>query len=94
MTEILCSIKSGYAIDQYVYRDECLEPYLLPFIEKYNKEDKFMFWPDLASAHYAFLVQDWLNSKKIALVQKNLNSANLPKVRPIEHFWAFLKAKT
>ena len=27
---------SGYAIDQYVYRDECLEPYSLPFVEKYH----------------------------------------------------------
>ena len=49
--------KSGYASDQYEYRDECLEPYLLPFIEKYHKDDiLFVFWPDLASANYAFLV--------------------------------------
>ena len=82
--------KSGYAIDQYLYRDECLEPCLLPFIEKYHKEDKFEFWPDLASA---FLVQDWLNSKKIPFVPKNLNQAILPKDRPIEDFGGILKAK-
>ena len=35
--------KSGYAIDQHVYRDECIELYLLPFIEKYHKEDYLCF---------------------------------------------------
>ena len=30
--------KSGYAIDQYMYHEECLESYLLPYIEKYHKE--------------------------------------------------------
>ena len=50
--------KSGYAIDQYVNRDECLENYLLPFVEKYHKEDNFVFWSDMASVHYAFLIQD------------------------------------
>ena len=48
--------KSGYAIDQYVYHDECLEPYLLKLIEKYQKIHKFVFWPDLASAHFRYKI--------------------------------------
>jgi hypothetical protein len=38
--------ESGLAINRFVYCDECLDSYLLPFIEKYH-------WPDQASAHYA-----------------------------------------
>ena len=53
---------SGYAIDKFVYRDECLEYYLLPIIEKYHKEGKLVFWSVLACTHYSFLVQDWFNS--------------------------------
>ena len=83
--------KYRYLIDQCVY---CyLEPYLLPFTKEYHKEDKFVFWPEQASAHYAFSVQDWLNSKKIPFEPKNLNPVNLLKVVPIEDFWGILKAK-
>ena len=39
------------------------------------------------------MVQDWLNSKKLPFIPKNLNSGNLPKVRPIKDFWGILKAK-
>ena len=66
-----CFQKSEYSIGQFVYRDECLEPYSLSFFEKYHKEHKFVFGSDLANAHYAFLVQDWLNSKKITFVLKS-----------------------
>jgi len=76
-----------------VYRDECLEPFLIPFIKKYHRDDTYVFWPDQASAHYAKEVQDYLNTKEIPFVPKNLNPSNMPKTRPIEDFWGFLKAK-
>ena len=44
---------SGMAVNRFVYRDEILELNLLPFIKKYHKHDKYVFWPDQASAHYA-----------------------------------------
>jgi len=53
---------SGLAINRFVYRDECLDPYLLPFIKKYHYgiswNDQYVFWPDKASAHYAKEVID------------------------------------
>jgi hypothetical protein len=85
--------ESGLAINRFVYRDECLDPYLLPFIKKYHRNDQYVFWPDQASAHYAKEVKDWLNSKNIEFVPKYLNPANAPKTRPIEDFWGILKGK-
>ena len=80
--------KSGSAIDQYVFRDACLKPYLLPFIEKY------VFLPDLTSAHCAFLDQDWLNSKKTPFVPKTSIQQTCQKcVQIFEDFWGILKAK-
>ena len=72
-----CFRNSGLAINRYVYRDECLEPFLIPFIKKYHRDDSYVFWPDQAIAHYAKKVQDYLNTKEIPLVPKNLNSSNM-----------------
>ena len=55
---------SGMAVNRFVYRDEILKPNLLPFIKKYHKHVKYVFWSDQASAHYAKEVQEWLVSKK------------------------------
>jgi hypothetical protein len=85
--------KSGLAIDRFICRDECLDPYLLLFIKKYHRNDQYVFWPDQATAHYAIEVIDWLNSKKIEFVPKYLNPANAPKTRPIEDFLGSLKGK-
>ena len=68
--------ESGLSIKRFVYCDECLDHYLLPFIKKYHRNDQYVFWPDQASAHYAKVVIDWLNSKKIEFVPKYLNPAN------------------
>ena len=48
--------KSGYSINQYLYREECLEAFLLRFI-KNNHKVIFVFWPVLASSHYAFFTR-------------------------------------
>lgn len=60
------------------------------FIEKYHSEDEIMFWPDLASCHYA---KKTLNEQNIPFVPKNDNPPNVPQARPIENFWAVLKRK-
>ena len=83
---------SGLAINQDVYLNDCIKKRLLPFIEKYHKEDKIVFWPDLAPAHYAKKVQNFLVEKKINFVLKEDNPANIPEARPIELFWGILKA--
>ena len=53
----------------------------------------YVFWPDLASSHYAHSVQDYLKSKGIPLIPKTINPVNVPKARPIENFWDNIKAK-
>ena len=85
--------KSGLAINQKIYRDECMRKVLIPFINKYYRDGKYVFWPDLASSHYANSVLTDLRDKKVNFVQKIDNPANVPKVRSIENFWAFLKQK-
>jgi len=85
--------KSGLAINQYVYKEECLTKRLIPFVRKHHRDDQYVFWPDLASSHYATSVQQHLQTEKIRFVPKNRNPANVPKVRPIEDFWGLLKQK-
>ena len=66
---------------------------MLPFIKKHHKNDNNVFWPDLASSHYANSVQEWLINENIPFVAKKDNSANVPEACPIEDFWAFLKRR-
>ena len=44
---------SGMAINQEVYLNECIEKRLVPFVQEHYKNGKYVFWPDLASSHYA-----------------------------------------
>ena len=78
--------QQGMTINRFVYRDEILESCLLPFIKKYHKHDKNVFWPDQARCHYIKEVQDWLFSKKIDILPKINNFAIAPKLRPIKDF--------
>ena len=82
--------KSKQAVNQYVYRD-ILEKTLIPLVNKYyKKNNKIIFWPDLAKAHYANSILEFLKTKKIKIVPKDMNPANLPEARPIENFWGDL----
>lgn len=42
----------GPAIDSKVYSGKCMLR-LKEFIDKYHAQDNYIFWPDLASCHYA-----------------------------------------
>lgn len=71
-----------------------LKKYLLPFIDDhYTARSDVLFWPDLASAHYAKYVLEFLENENIRIVAKVENPPNLPQIRPIERFWALLKMK-
>jgi transposase-like protein/transposase len=83
--------KSGNAINANIYINECIKKRLVPFIDKYHKEDDIVFWPDLASSHYANATIETLNELKINFVPKKSNPPNVPQLRPIEKFWANLK---
>ena len=80
---------SGQAINSDIYLEECVKKRLLPYIRaNYNN---YVFWPDLASAHYAKKVTNFLSEEGIVFVGKNDNPANVPEARPVEDFWAHLK---
>ena len=51
----------------------------------------YIFWPDLASAHYSKAVLEWCNTENVAILEKERNPPNCPKQRSIEDFWAYLK---
>ena len=82
---------SGMAINQEVYLNECIKKRLVPFVQEHYRNGKYVFWPDLASSHFAKSVIEWLNNNNVKFVPKNLNIANVPEARPIEDFWAIMK---
>ena len=82
---------SGMAIDQKIYLEQCISKRLFPFIQKHYSKEKYVFWPDLASSHYAESVMDYYIENSINFVEKYENPANCPELRPIEDFWSILK---
>ena len=81
---------SGNAVDQFVYRDNCLVPrLLLPFIKK----NFLMQITSFGWIRQAVITLDFLCENLIYHVDKVYNPANLPEVRPIEDFWSILNAK-
>jgi hypothetical protein len=80
-------------INSDIFIEICLEKHLIPFIKKKHYSMPYVFWPDLASAHYASNTIDCLNDHNVKFVAKNENPANLTECRPIEMFWYMWKAK-
>ena len=84
---------SGGGMSAKKYIEECIEKRLLPFIRKFHSNDKIIFWPDLASCHYAKLTLSAYECLGIEVVPKEQNSPDAPHLRPIERFWAELKKR-
>lgn len=84
-------VPSGLAINQNTYLEQCIKKRLIPFIQEHHSDGQYLFWPDLASAHYAKTVISYLDEKKINYVTKVDNPPNVPELRPIEDFWSILK---
>lgn len=80
-------------INKEIYLEECIKQRLVPFINDMRKKYNVLFWPDLASSHYANCVTDYLKNENIQFVQKDDNPPNVPNLRPIERFWALCKKK-
>lgn len=72
-----------------LYQKECLQKRLLPLLKKHK--DQTLFWPDLASCHYASSVLQWYSKENVNFVSKQHNPPNCPEIRPIEKFWALMK---
>lgn len=74
-----------------VYIEQCLKKSLLPMICLH--EGDVLFWPDLAAIHYSKKSVEWMSENGVSFVEKSMNPPNCPEIRPIEKFWAIMKAK-
>lgn len=91
-----CGLKSTpfvttSTLNDTIYIKECLTKRLLPLIRKHDGQT--IFWPDLASCHYSRKTTDFMNLRNIRFVSKDMNPPNCPELRPIERYWAILKAR-
>lgn len=78
-------------INADIYMEKCIKKILLPFIRQH--EGNVLYWPDLATAHYARATQECLASNNVQCVPKEMNPPNCPQLRPIERYWALVKAE-
>ena len=78
------------AVNQKVYMD-CIKKRFVPFINEHHSDGEYVFWPDLASSHYAKTVTTFFDDNDINYVKRSDNPPNVPEVRPIEDFWSILK---
>jgi hypothetical protein len=85
MSQPLFRFQKAEAIKSSIYIEECLEKRLLPFIHKHYPDFNYLFWPDLASAHYSKETVAWME-ENVYFVEKSSNPPNVPQARPIENF--------
>jgi transposase len=85
--------KSKQAIRQKIYIDQCIKKRLLPFIKKFHHDGNYLFWPDLATAHYGTITQEILQHNHVPYVSRQDNPPNVPQARPIETVWTQLERK-
>lgn len=84
---------SKEAVNRFIYINECIKKRLIKFIKINHQDGDYVFWPDLASAHYAKDTLEAFTKFGIKFIDKRINPPNVPQVRPIEDFWAILKRK-
>jgi hypothetical protein len=82
--------KSGLAVNQSTYLNDCIKRRLIPFIKEKHSDNRYLFWPDKASAHYGSKVIEYLKHNNIRYVEKYRNPTNVPQCRPIEDFFGYL----
>ncbi|XP_065684223.1 uncharacterized protein LOC136096637 [Hydra vulgaris] len=82
--------RSKNSITSNIYVKECMKKRLIPFVREHYKDNNFVFWLDLATAHYANKTENWFIDNSIEFVQKCTNPPNVPLARPNETFWAIL----
>lgn len=78
-----CGLKSSTfyttgTIGSDIYRTECIQERLLAVYCKHK--DPPLFWPDLASAHYAKYTLELLRAN-VDFVSKDINPPNCPQLR-------------
>jgi transposase len=92
MSKPLIRPSKSEAIKSDIYISECLAKRLLPFIHEHHPDFNYIFWPDLASAHYSKATVAWME-QNVNYVAKKVNPPNVPQARPIENFWGWLTQK-
>lgn len=80
-------------INAKIYLKDCLKARLLPFLSEHHEINDVLFWPDMATSHYAKQVTGYLEEKNINFVHKADNAPNVPQARGIETFWAQCKSR-
>ena len=73
------------------YQKFMVQDTLIPFLNAMYPDGDYVFWPDLATAHYSTSTQDLMASLGVKCIDENSNPPNAPELRPIEKFWAHLK---
>ena len=81
------------AMNGDIYRQNCIQDHLLPFLEEYHEDRNYFFFPDLASCHYAKATTNLMEAENIPYISKLTNPPNCPQLRPTEDFWGALKHK-
>ena len=82
---------SGCSINGDIYRNECISARLVPMIDELHGDGDYLFWPDLAPAHYAHATIVLFQENNIKFVPKDANPPNVPQLRPIEDIWLWVK---
>ena len=90
ISRIYCA-PSGGALNAQTYKTKCIRQRLKPFLDTHHMDGNYLFWPDLASCHYAKETIAVLEELGINYVSKDMNPPNCPQLRPIEDFWGWLK---
>ena len=85
--------KSKQAVGQETYLKECIDKRLLPSIKQYHSNGNYVFWSDLARAHYSNVFQQCLNENHVPYVSRIDKPPNLPQARPTEQVRSLLERK-
>lgn len=78
-------------LNKELYIKQCIEKRLMPLYNAHNIPP--LFWPDLATCHYANDTIACYDRNNISYVTKDCNPPNSPELRPVEKFWAIMKQK-
>ena len=78
--------ESSIAIDAERNINKCLKPKLFKFIRSWYNHDEYVFWPDLASAHYGKTTIETLKVKKIVFVSRGDNPPVFHKPVQLKNF--------
>ena len=69
--------KQAQAINEITYLKHCIKARLMSFIKTYHNKENILFWPDLATSHYAESVISFLEEQNINVVPKEKKSSKL-----------------